>query len=498
MTVTLDLAAAASDAQTKRVLSDLSLAVAKRKKIVLVTGAGISCSCGIPDFRSSDGLYNLVKERYPDVVLKGKDLFDASLFRDSTSTSVFFSFIAELKKKIDVAKPSATHHFIKTLDSKNKLLRSYTQNIDGLEERVGLVGCAPASADVKGKGKATRLKAVRNVQLHGDIHRGVAPGCPECTSRSEARVARSARALRVGSLRPAIVLYDEPHPLGDDIGEIQTTDLSKKPDMLIIMGTSLKVHGLKKLVKEFAKTIHASTAASSNATSTSAPSLGRKPFKVIFVNKTPPSSEWSDYIDYHVQGDSDTWVNRVIEDWKRMRPADWEIQQTLSGELGFKAAKPTTVAAKKASKKKDENAPPDAIYSVANPPSSPGKRRQKSTHYDDLDSSPSKRQSVAPFQGILPPSERKMLFSEATNTIPDPMETSRMDISIVDLSMQDLESEVLKDLKSEKPKTVEVVIPPRKKAVAAKTSRRAAPTKKAATAKPTARRRGKAAEVSAT
>jgi hypothetical protein len=36
------------DAHTRRSLSDLSLSVAKSKKIVVVTGAGISCSCGIP------------------------------------------------------------------------------------------------------------------------------------------------------------------------------------------------------------------------------------------------------------------------------------------------------------------------------------------------------------------------------------------------------------------------------------------------------------------
>ena len=85
------------------------------------------------DFRSSDGLYALVKQQYPDVVLKGRDLFDASLFRDPTSTAVFYTFISQLKKSIDVAKPSPTHRFIKTLDSKRKLLRSYTQNIDGLD-----------------------------------------------------------------------------------------------------------------------------------------------------------------------------------------------------------------------------------------------------------------------------------------------------------------------------------------------------------------------------
>lgn len=47
MTVTLNLSDV-KDAPTRRSLSDLSLSVAKSKKIVVVTGAGISCSCGIP------------------------------------------------------------------------------------------------------------------------------------------------------------------------------------------------------------------------------------------------------------------------------------------------------------------------------------------------------------------------------------------------------------------------------------------------------------------
>lgn len=152
---------------------------------------------------------------------------------------------------------------------------------------------------------------------------------------AEARLARSARPLKVGTLRPAIVLYDEVHPLGDDIGMIQTQDITRKPDMLIIMGTSLKVHGLKKLVKDFAKAVHASKASTTGTPRSPKSWQG----KVVFVNKTPPGSEWEDVIDYHVSGETDCWVEKVLEDWKKMRPSDWEVQQTLDGDGVFGVAK---------------------------------------------------------------------------------------------------------------------------------------------------------------
>ena len=147
-----------------------------------------------------------MKQKYPDVVLKGRDLFDASLFRDPATTAIFYTFISGLKRAVDIASPTPTHQFIKTLDARKKLLRSYTQNIDGLEERTGLLGtsCEDAKATTKGKNKL-KIKEVRNVQLHGDIHRvrcvscsaeypsteshlnmfsqGSAPDCPECLSR---------------------------------------------------------------------------------------------------------------------------------------------------------------------------------------------------------------------------------------------------------------------------------------------------------------------------
>ncbi|EIW87065.1 DHS-like NAD/FAD-binding domain-containing protein [Coniophora puteana RWD-64-598 SS2] len=443
MTVTLDLnqPIAESSKQARRILDDISLAVAKSKRIVVVTGAGISCSCGIPDFRSSDGLYALVKQQYPDVVLKGRDLFDASLFRDSTSTSVFYTFISQLKRSIDAAHPAETHRFIEMLDKKQKLLRSYTQNIDGFEERLGLCGSSSEGVKTSTKGKSKlRLKDVRNVQLHGDIHRvrctlcsanlpfteeyldifqdGSAPHCPECISRSNARVARSARPIKVGTLRPAIVLYDEAHPLGDEIGTIQTKDMTRKPDLLVVMGTSLKVHGLKRLVKDFAKVVH-DNAPSSQSTSKapSNPLAG----KVIFVNKTPPAGEWADVIDYHVAGDTDGWVKKVCDDWRKMIPKDWEIQTTLEDTASWSVTKNSIgkVETSKGKSKRShdaENNPTRGRKNQPTAPTSPSKRRTTANHYSAQESSPSKRQAAEVPSTLMDTTAAKRLFSDTTNS----------------------------------------------------------------------------------
>ncbi|KAJ3807370.1 DHS-like NAD/FAD-binding domain-containing protein [Lentinula lateritia] len=504
--VTLDLEVSKKNLSTRCALDDISKAVCKCKRIVVVTGAGISCSSGIPDFRSSDGLYNLVKARFPDVVLKGRDLFDASLFRDPDSTAAFFWFISQLKQKIDQAEPTPTHDFLKILESKGKLLRSYTQNIDGMEERVGLIGnagsAASSSGKSKGKGKCSTLKQCRNVQLHGDIHRvrcqtcsadfpctqdhlklfddGRSPHCPECLQRSNARVARSARALRVGLLRPAIVLYDEAHPLGDEIGIVQSSDVARKPDMLIIMGTSLKVHGLKKLVKEFARVVHNQKSSSVPLSSSSSPLQVRKASsakafagKVIFVNKTPPGAEWADVIDYHVSGETDKWTQRVVEDWKRMFPGDWEFQQTLLSSGLFKTVKEThneaeviakgngkgtakaakdamilsTPDAHRPLKLKPTNNMTDMVISPA--PVSPSKRArtQSQSHYSaaaqaSLEASPSKRRiKPLPDSGVeFSEFERRILFGKITmnqaGVDNDEAEEEDDVLNLGDLSMQ--------------------------------------------------------------
>lgn len=174
-------------------LSEISIAVANSRRVVVITGAGISCSSGIPvgdqipslhlrpsppvqsyegplistiqDFRSKNGLYSLVKGRHPNAVLKGEELFSAQLFRDSGSIELFLTLMAELKIRIDEAFPGPTHRFLMTLHCKGRLLRSYTQNIDGFEEMAGLPGCTTADGNWSELGG----RESKIVQLHGDI-----------------------------------------------------------------------------------------------------------------------------------------------------------------------------------------------------------------------------------------------------------------------------------------------------------------------------------------
>ncbi|ORX83159.1 DHS-like NAD/FAD-binding domain-containing protein [Anaeromyces robustus] len=280
--------------EDKKEFQNIAKAIRKSKKCIIVTGAGISVSGGIPDFRSSDGLYNLVKNKFPQAVVKGKDLFDATLFRDPVTTKVFYTFMGELKEVLNKANITPTHRFVKELDNQGKLLRCYTQNIDSLERRLQL------STDITDK------KNAKIVQLHGDMDRvvctlcqetfefkdeyqaifkeGNSIPCPSCQSKSNIREMTGKRAISVGSLRPNIVLYNEHHINGDLINDFANYDVSKKPDLLIVIGTSLKVYGIKNLVKRLANVVHA-----------------RKTGKVIFINKTELCSKtWGDVFDYEM------------------------------------------------------------------------------------------------------------------------------------------------------------------------------------------------------
>ncbi|CCO31814.1 hypothetical protein BN14_05864 [Rhizoctonia solani AG-1 IB] len=113
-----------------------------------------------------------------------------------------------------------------------------------------------------------------------------------------------------------------------------------------------QVHGLRLLVKSFAKAVHSSRPSPSTTSTSSHPFL----YNVLFVNRTPPPpGEWTSIIDYHVQGDTDAWVSHVLGEWKRCRPGDWEVQMRLDEVVAGQGGKMKDAKGKAKGEKAKDN-----------------------------------------------------------------------------------------------------------------------------------------------
>jgi NAD+-dependent protein deacetylase SIR2 len=113
-------------------LDDAVNLLQKSTNIIVITGAGISTSLGIPDFRSKhSGFYSkLQRMGYDDP----QEVFDLERFDEDPT--LFYSLAGEIIP--DLRKWSPTHEFIHLLQNKEKLLTNYTQNIDNLEGYAGI------------------------------------------------------------------------------------------------------------------------------------------------------------------------------------------------------------------------------------------------------------------------------------------------------------------------------------------------------------------------
>lgn len=146
-------------------------------------------------------------------------------------------------------------------------------------------------------------KSLNVPNVSGNVHAHQ----PSVLTVGSMREASGKRSLNIGTLLPNIVLYNDPtpHPSTTTTTKVISSDLKRKPDLLLIFGTSLKVHGIKKLVKDFAKQVHANKGI------------------VIFINKCElGKAELDKFIDYWVEGDCDSWIH----DLKSRIPNLWTKQ----------------------------------------------------------------------------------------------------------------------------------------------------------------------------
>lgn len=161
-------------------LDDVAELLSKANNIMIVTGAGVSVSCGIPDFRSEKGIYSRLEEYQLD---DPQQMFDIEYFRESPE--IFYSFAKELYPA--KYQPSPSHLFVKLVEEKGKLLRNYTQNIDTLEHKTNIKRVVNCHGSFATASCVTCGYKVDGKEIEDFIMAQKVPPCPKCLQAKPAQ-----------------------------------------------------------------------------------------------------------------------------------------------------------------------------------------------------------------------------------------------------------------------------------------------------------------------
>ncbi len=182
------------------------------KRLVVLTGAGMSAESGIRTFRDSNGLWNNYRieevaspeawEKHPEVVLE---------------------FYNQRRKQLFEVEPNAGHRALVRLEEKFDV-QIITQNVDDLHERAG-------SSHV--------------LHLHGELKKARSTVDPDLVYELDHWELKMGDTCEKGSqLRPHIVWFGEPVPLFD-----QAVQIAKTADIFLVIGTSLVVYPAAGLIR---------------------------------------------------------------------------------------------------------------------------------------------------------------------------------------------------------------------------------------------------------
>ena len=188
-------------------INELKKIIDNSQRIVFFTGAGISCGSGIPDFRSSDGLYQ--------TDLRAEEILSHDYFM--ANPTAFYAFY-QRKMLCPDAKPNIAHQWIAKLENDGKALGVITQNIDGLHDAAG---------------------SRRVVELHGSVYRNHCLKCGRSYDLNKILSEAVPHCVCGGLIKPDVVLYGEPLDYG---ATKEAIAMITAADTLVIIGTSLNVY----------------------------------------------------------------------------------------------------------------------------------------------------------------------------------------------------------------------------------------------------------------
>ncbi|KAF2791625.1 SIR2-domain-containing protein [Melanomma pulvis-pyrius CBS 109.77] len=249
-----------------RSIDDAAKLLRERKNIMVITGAGISTSLGIPDFRSKNtGFYSkLLEMGYQEP----EQVFDIHNFDEDPTT--FYKLAGDIIP--DLEKWTPTHQFIRLLQDKNKLLTNYTQNIDNVESNAGIrpekliqchgswatATCRKCKLNVPGQEIFSNVRARKPAECTRCVEEIAAqkPGMKRKRSSNGNKKRRapgdddsdSDGAYDIpqpGIMKPDITFFGEALP-SDFFHRLRDED-KEKVDLVIVMGTSMKVEPVSEI-----------------------------------------------------------------------------------------------------------------------------------------------------------------------------------------------------------------------------------------------------------
>ena len=193
--------------------------VQESKAIAFFGGAGVSTESGIPDFRSTGGLYHQEWKYPPETIL-------SHTFYKSNPEEFFRFYRA--KMLAPEARPNAAHKKLAEWEAAGKLTAVVTQNIDGLHQAAG---------------------SKHVCELHGSVHRNYCERCGKFYGLDFILNGNGVpRCTCGGIVKPDVVLYEE----GLDQSVMNdAVDSIARADLLIIGGTSLNVWPAAGLINYF-------------------------------------------------------------------------------------------------------------------------------------------------------------------------------------------------------------------------------------------------------
>lgn len=175
-----------------------------RKKIVVLTGAGVSAESGIPTFRASDGLW------------EGHKIEEVATPEGwRKNPALVLDFYNQRRAHLLRSEPNAAHRILAELETDFEV-HIVTQNVDDLHERAG---------------------STRVAHLHGELLKARSTLNPKLVYPMRGDIRLGDKCERGSQLRPHIVWFGEAVPLIEEAAE-----LAAQADVFIVVGTSMLVY----------------------------------------------------------------------------------------------------------------------------------------------------------------------------------------------------------------------------------------------------------------